>query len=63
MVKAGDSFWSIAASVLQTRLGHEPSNAEIAPFWQALIAANQAQLPQPGNPDLIYVGTTIVIPP
>ncbi|HEX4818789.1 MAG TPA: LysM domain-containing protein [Acidimicrobiales bacterium] len=63
VVKPGDSFWSIAASVLQSRLGHAPSNAEIVPFWHALIDANQAQLPHPGNPDLLYVGITLVIPP
>jgi hypothetical protein len=62
-VKAGESFWTIATSVLQSRLGHAPTNAEIAPFWQALIDANQAQLPHPGNPDLLYVGNTLVIPP
>jgi hypothetical protein len=49
--------------VLQTRLGHAPTNAEIAPFWQALIDANQAQLPHPGDPDLLYVGMTLVVPP
>ena len=62
-MKAGESFWTIAASVVQSRSGHAPTNAEIAPFWQALIDANQAQLPHPGNPNLLYVGITLVIPP
>jgi nucleoid-associated protein YgaU len=53
----------VAASVLQSRLARAPTNAEIAPLWQALIDANRAQLPQPGNPDLLYVGTNLVIPP
>ena len=63
VVKAGESFWTIAASVVETRVGHAPTASEIVPFWQALIDANRAQLPRPGNPNLIYVGTVLTLPP
>ena len=62
-MKAGESFWSVAAAVMDSRLGHTPTAAEIVPFWQTLIDANRAQLPRPSNPDLIYVGMVLTIPP
>jgi nucleoid-associated protein YgaU len=62
-VQSGDSFWSIAEAVTAARLGHAPTAQEIGPLWLRLIDANRAQLPRPGNPNLIYVGTVLTIPP
>jgi nucleoid-associated protein YgaU len=62
-VKRGESFWSIAAAITDMRLGRHATVREIDPIWRALIEANRAQLPQPRNPSLLYVATTLTIPP
>jgi nucleoid-associated protein YgaU len=62
-VAPGDSFWVLAQHVEAQRLGHAPTNAQVVPVWQAMIAANAAQLVHPGNPNLIYPGQQFVIPP
>ena len=62
-VKAGESFWRIARTTLAEARGREPTNAEIAPYWRRLIAANQAGLVEPGNPNLLHVGQQLDVPP
>lgn len=62
-VAPGDNFWVIAARVAAQRLGHTPTNAQVAPVWQAIVAANAGHLVHPGNPNLIYPAQQFVIPP
>lgn len=59
LVAPGDHLWSIAEVHLAEHLGHQPNEAEVAPYWRDLIAAN----PQVTNPDLIFPGQTLVVPP
>lgn len=59
VVQPGDHLWSIAELRLTTHLGRAPTDAEVVPYWQGLIAAN----PQVANPDLIYPGQAIHVPP
>ncbi len=59
LVQPGDHLWSIAEVQLTNHLGRVPTDAEIVPYWQVLIAAN----PQVANPDLIYPGQPIDVPP
>jgi len=61
-VKPGECFWSIAESVLTERWGRAPTDAEIVPFWQRLIAANRIELAQRDNPDLIFPGQRFTVP-
>jgi nucleoid-associated protein YgaU len=62
-VAAGDSFWTIAVGVATTRLGRSPTNAEVAPLWQALIHANTQLLVHLGDTNLIYPGQVFKVPP
>ena len=62
-VGAGDSFWSIAEAILERHLGRRPVPAEIGPYWAALVATNADRLPVPGQPDLLFVGDVILVPP
>jgi nucleoid-associated protein YgaU len=62
-VQPGDSMWSIAASVLTRHLAATPKVGDIARYWLALIAANAPDLPVPGDPDLLYPGDTVRLPP
>jgi nucleoid-associated protein YgaU len=61
-VQPGESFWSIAAAVLQEAWGRAPTDAEIGPYWLSLIAANRQALLHPDLPDLIYAGQVFVVP-
>jgi hypothetical protein len=62
-VKAGDSLWSIAESVVAERLARQPTDSETGRYWLRLIAANRDRLPDPGNPSLIFAGDSIALPP
>jgi hypothetical protein len=61
-VRPGDSFWSIAATVLQEAWGRPPTDAEIDPYWLVLMAANGRALLRPDIPDLIYAGQVFALP-
>lgn len=58
-VEAGDSFWSLAVELAD--FGQDPG-AGVARYRTALIDANADQLVEPGNPDLLHVGQTLVLP-
>ncbi|MGH9188183.1 MAG: LysM peptidoglycan-binding domain-containing protein, partial [Acidimicrobiales bacterium] len=63
-VAPGDSFWSIAEEHLtDTRARPDADDAEIASYWRVLIAANRSLLADPTNPDLIYPGQVLSLPP
>ena len=62
-VEIGDSFWSIAAEELAQQGGAPPSDRQIVPYWRRLIEHNRAVLVDPGNPDLIYPGQVLSLPP
>lgn len=55
----GDHLWSIAEQHLAAILQRDPSDDEIAPYWRRVVAAN----PQLVNPDLIFTGDLIQLPP
>jgi hypothetical protein len=47
---------------MASRLGRAPTNAEVDGTWRAIIAANRQHLPDPTNPDVLWVGTVLTIP-
>lgn len=62
-VDRGDHFWHIAEATLFVRLGRMPSLDETDAYWRVLVEANRAQLVDTDNPDLIFVGQEITLPP
>jgi hypothetical protein len=62
IVKPGDHFWAVAERAV---LASNPSATEssVRTYWIRLVEANVAKLPDPSNPDLLLVGTTLVLPP
>jgi hypothetical protein len=62
-VRPGDSCWSIAEDVLTTSLGRPPTEAQVVPYWRALIAGNAGVFADPGNADLVFAGQVFVLPP
>lgn len=59
-VKSGDNLWDIATGVLASSLGHPPTTQQVATYTAALIAANASRVT---NPNLIYPGQSLVLPP
>ncbi len=57
-VVAGEHLWGIAAG----RADATASAAEVAGYWTRVVAVNRARLVS-GDPDLIYPGETVVLPP
>jgi hypothetical protein len=61
-VQSGDDLWAISRRHLSGLLGRRPANAETAPYWRQVVAHNRPGLIS-GNPDLIYPGELIELPP
>jgi hypothetical protein len=62
-LRPGDHLWSVSKAVLIEAWGRPVTNAEIAPYWVRLVAANATHLRHPGNPSLVYPNDVVVIPP
>jgi DNA-binding SARP family transcriptional activator/nucleoid-associated protein YgaU len=63
VIEPGDNIWHLAEARLDSDLGREPSDDEVAPYWREVVAANDDRLVQPGNPDLVVPGQVLVLPP
>jgi hypothetical protein len=62
-VRPGEHFWSIAEEVLATSWGRPATEAEVAPYWAALVEANRDRLAHRDDPDLVYPGQVMALPP
>lgn len=62
-IQAGDHLWSVAERVMANAFGRDVSDAEVAPYFHELVAANTDRLADPGNPDLVFPGQQMVLPP
>ncbi|MFO7548419.1 MAG: hypothetical protein R6X29_06075 [Acidimicrobiia bacterium] len=61
-VVPGDNLWSLAEHRLSEVRGRPPGVGEVAPYWVEVIAANRHRI-RSGDPDLIFPGEVIVLPP
>ena len=62
-VRRGDHLWSLSQQHLERVLGRSPlGEHEIARYWVRVIEANRVTI-RSGDPDLIYPGETIQLPP
>lgn len=59
IVVPGDHLWALAEQRVSDARGGSADPSEIAPYWQRILDAN----PQLGDPDLIFPGDIIVLPP
>ena len=62
-VRPGDDFWSIAEHVVSGQSAHPTGEREVAGYWARLIATNRGREPRPGDPDLLFPGQVLVLPP
>lgn len=63
VVERGEHLWSIAEGVLGRALGHSPTTEEMQPYWQRLVDANRGRLVRSDDPDLLFAGQELVVPP
>jgi nucleoid-associated protein YgaU len=59
----GDNLWHIAEETLRSTWNRDPTNTEIARYWQQLLHANHSHMSNPDDPDLIYPGQHFDLPP
>ena len=57
----GDHLWALAERRMSEALGRPAADHEIAPYWREVISSNPEL--RSGNPDVIYPGEVIVLPP
>jgi nucleoid-associated protein YgaU len=62
-VRPGEHFWSIAAAHLSAAWGTKPELRQVGRYWRALVAANRDRLADPANPDLLFPGQRLRLPP
>lgn len=62
-VRPGDHLWAVAEQVLAEAWARPPSDAEVDGYWRALVDANRPRLRDPANPDLVFPGQLLVVPP
>ena len=59
----GDHLWSVAARTLATAWGRAPAEREVAPYWRLVVELNRSELPNPIDPDLVFPGEVVRLPP
>lgn len=62
VVQPGDHLWKISARHLTRDLGRKAADSEIWPYWREVVVSNTPGL-RSGDPDLIYPGEVIELPP
>ena len=60
-VKPGDHFWSIAEHIVLAG-NPDADEAHVRRYWIRLVEANLTKLRDRSNPDLLHVGTQLIIP-
>jgi hypothetical protein len=63
VVAPGDCFWSIAERVLTDHAGVDVAERLLIEYWHRLILHNRGRLVAPDNPDLLYPGQVLLLPP
>jgi len=62
VVEPGDHLWLIAERQLEEVAGVGADDVAVGRYWRRVIEANRHRL-RSGDPDLIYPGETILLPP
>ena len=62
IVRPGDNMWSITAAYLTRQPSKPPSVARITELWREVIDLNRDRI-RSGNPDLIFPGEQLLLPP
>ena len=63
VVAPGEHLWAIASDRLDDAWGRPATDAEIVPYWRAVIDANRDRLIVANEPDHIMAGQVFLLPP
>jgi hypothetical protein len=63
IIQRGDHLWGVAGRTLAGAWHRPPTDAEIARYLDALVAANASVLVVPGDADLVLSGQVFTLPP
>lgn len=62
-IERGESLWTVAAEHLAASTGRTPTDAQVTPYWALLVETNRHRLADPGDPDLVFAGQVVELPP
>ncbi len=62
-VKPGDNLWLVAESTLSTARDGQVEDGELVSYWRAVVDVNRSSLRDHNNPDLIFPGQVLILPP
>ena len=62
-IAPGEHLWAVAEQALARAWGRPPTDAEIVPYWRAVIEENRHRLADADNPDLVFPGQVMTVPP
>jgi nucleoid-associated protein YgaU len=62
-IQPGDHLWGVARATLADHRSTPVSNQDVATYLEQLVDANRANLADPRNPDLVYPGQVMTLPP
>ena len=61
-IAPGEHLWAVAHETLADTWHRAPTDAEVVPYWRALIETNRSRLIDSGNPDFVLAGQTFLLP-
>jgi hypothetical protein len=59
----GDHLWAVAERTVAAARGRDPVEREVARYWRRLVELNRPHLPDPADPDLVFPGDVVRLPP
>jgi hypothetical protein len=62
-VVRGEHLWHVSEATLERRLGAPADDAAVAAYLGRLIEANRDRLAVPDDPDLVFAGQELLLPP
>lgn len=62
-VQPGQHFWAVAEQVLAQAWSRAAADDEVDRYWRPLVEANRSVLRDRDNPDLLYPGQVLTVPP
>jgi hypothetical protein len=63
VVARGEHLWHVSEATLERHLGAPPDDAAVAAYLGRLIDANRDRLAVPDDPDLLFAGQELLVPP
>ncbi|HUP71601.1 MAG TPA: hypothetical protein VM282_01000 [Acidimicrobiales bacterium] len=61
-IAPGEHLWAVARETLADSWHRAPTDAEVTPYWRALIEINRSRLIDPSNADYVLAGQSFVLP-